>query len=156
MYYQKTSSSQLKGGQSIKIFQIRRWCHENNRWCWQFYGCAKKLKECCCAISKWDMILFFSKLAKTFMLVRKRWFFSKVIRMQGGQVYLSIKIVCDTDINQYFHHILQSCDHNLPLSAAGILKITLGVMYDQRLIINNVIYHKDSHKAYLTVPVVLK
>ena len=44
------------------------------------------------------------------------------------------------------HHILQTCDHNFPLSADDNLKMTLGVMYDQRFIINIVICHKDPHK----------
>ena len=39
---------------------------------------------------------------KTITLMRKRWFFSKVLRIEDGQEYLSIKIVCDTNIKLYF------------------------------------------------------
>ena len=70
-----------------------------------------------------------------------------VFRIQDGQEYLSIKFACDTNIKQYFHHILQPCDHDFPLSGADIIKITLGVMYDQRFIINIVICHKDLHRV---------
>ena len=44
--------------------------------------------------------------------------------------------------------IEQPCNHNIPLSAADILKMTLGVMYDQRFIINIGICHNDPHKSF--------
>ena len=68
-----------------------------------------------------------------------------VFRIQDGQEYLSIKFVCDATIKNIFHHILQSCDRNFPQHRADIIKMTLGVMYDQRFIINIVICHKDPH-----------
>ena len=45
---------------------------------------------------------------------------------------------------------MQPCDHNIPLSGDGILKMTPGVMYDQMFIINVnqiVICHKDPYKS---------
>ena len=45
------------------------------------------------------------------------------------------------------HQTLQPCDHNIPLSADDSSKMTLGVIQDQRFIINIVFCHKDSHKT---------
>ena len=47
--------------------------------------------------------------------------------------------------NNIFHHIRQPCEHNIPLSVADISKMTLGVVYDQRFIINIIICYKDPH-----------
>ena len=59
----------------------------------------------------------FLKLPKTITLVRKRWFFSKVLRIQDGQEYLSIKLFVMTISSYILHHTLQPCDHNIPISA---------------------------------------
>ena len=72
-----------------------------------------------------------------------------VFRIQDGQEYLSIKFVCETNIKNIFHHILQSGDLNIPLPGADIIKITLGVMYDQRFIINIVICHTGFRNCLL-------
>ena len=44
------------------------------------------------------------------------------------------------------HHTLQPCGHNIPLSAVDNSRKTLGVMHDQKFIIDIVICHKDPHK----------
>ena len=44
------------------------------------------------------------------------------------------------------HHTLPPCDHNIPPSADNNSQMTLGVMHDQRFIINIAICHKDPHR----------
>ena len=105
------------------------------RWCWNVK----------------NVVLRHSKMGRgdLWEKERKRWFFSKVPRMQDGQEYLSMKwklFVIPISSGNIFHHILQLCDNNIPLSA-DVLKMTLRVMYGQRFIINIVICHKDPHKS---------
>ena len=87
----------------------------------------------------------FLKLPKTITLVRKRWFFSKVLRIHDGQEYFFIKIACDTNIELYFtaYSLMTITFHYQQMT---IKKMTLGVMHYQRFIINIVICHKDPHK----------
>ena len=69
------------------------------RWCW-------KVKKVVLRHSKMGRgehcsRYMFLKLPKTIPLVRKIWFFRKVLRIQDGQEYLSIKIVSDTNLKLY-------------------------------------------------------
>ena len=90
----------------------------------------------------------FLKLPGTITLVRKRWFLSKVLRLQAGKEYMSIKLFVIPISSYIWHHTLQPCDHNIPLSADYNSKMTLWVIHDQRFIINIVICHEDPHKRY--------
>ena len=113
---------------------------EISRWCW-------KVNKMVLRHSKQDMenpaeniYLFKANTNKT--LVRKIWY----------SEYKMDKNICRQNLfvisisNNIFHHILQPCDHNFPLPGADIITMTLGVMYDQRFIINIVICHKDLHR----------
>ena len=57
----------------------------------------------------------FSKLAKTNTLMRKILFFSKILRKQDGQEYLSIKMFVMPISSNILCHILHHYDHNLLL-----------------------------------------
>ena len=70
------------------------------RWCWKVKNVVPRHSKM--GRGEHCSRYVFSKLTKTITLVRKRWFFSKVLTIQDGQEYLSIKIVCDTNIKLYF------------------------------------------------------
>ena len=69
-------------------------------WCWK----GKKIVLCHSKMERGEPCsrYIFSKQAKAITLVKKRWFSSKVFRIQDGQEYMSIEIVCDANIKQYF------------------------------------------------------
>ena len=103
---------------------IISWCHENIKWCWKFYGGARKLKRWCCTIltlghRQLCSRYIFSKLAKILTLEKRKRSFSKVLRIQDGQEYLSLKMLVIPISSNISHHIIQPCDHNRPLSAAA-------------------------------------
>ena len=58
------------------------------RWCWKVKKVA--LRHSKMGRGEHGSRYMFLKLPKTITLVRKRWFFSKVLRKQDGQEYLSL------------------------------------------------------------------
>ena len=101
---------------SIKIYpdyKVMPWKYQVGleilRWCWEVKKVVRYYK-----MIRWEHCsrYMFSKLQKTITLVRKRWFFSKILRMQDGQEYLSITIVCDTKNQVIFYTIFYSLLHS--------------------------------------------
>ena len=142
MYYQKTSILQSKVAKSIKKkiptdYKVvpPKMVPEILRWCWK----VKKMVLCHSKTGHGELCSKYisSKLTQTITLVRKRWY----------SEYKMDKNICQWNLfvipiwNNIFHHILQSCDHNCPLPGAGIIKMTLGVMYGQKFIINIAFCH---------------
>ena len=76
------------------------------RWCWKVKKLVLRHSKMGRGEHRWRYM--FSKLPKTITLVRKRWFFSKVLRIQDGQEYLSIRIVLWFQYQVIFHTILYS------------------------------------------------
>ena len=132
---------------SIKInpdYKVVPWKYkavqEILRWCWK----VKKDNAALFYNGTWRTLpkIYNLKLPKTITLVRKRWNFSNVLRIQDGQEYLSIKLFVVPISSYILHHTPQPCDNYIPLSADDNSKMTLGVMHDQRFIINIVICQK--------------
>ena len=89
----------------LVVLEILRWCSEVKKVVlWHSKMIRGNTAQNICFLS----------YKKTITLVRKRWFFSKVLRIQDGQEYLSIKIVCDTKIKLYFTPYSTACNTPLP------------------------------------------
>ena len=125
MYYQETRILQLKDGQTYKKTQDYRVVPWKYQVVMEFLSGVQKWKKMVLRHSKmgsWKPCsrFIFSKLAKIITLMRKRWFFSKVLKMQDEQEYFPTKLLLIPISNNILHHILQPSDHNISLSVVDI------------------------------------
>ena len=106
MNYQKTNTLQLKFGHKYKnLPRLLGGAMKISGCAGNFKVVLKSLKDSAAPFynGTWRTLLklYVFKATKTITLVRKKWFFSKILRIQDEQEYLSITIVCDTNIKLY-------------------------------------------------------
>ena len=128
------------------------WCLENNSCCWELKGGAANFKWWCCAILKRDV----ENPAKdiSFKASKNNHTGEKEMVLQQSppntrwrRIFVN-KNVCDTNIKQYLSpYSTNFCNHNIPLCAADVLKMTPGVMYDQKFITDVVFCQEGPHKS---------